>query len=124
MSIIGVVPGRRGDDAEADAGTVWRPGPLASRGVNADDGLAVLMIFAYFTAVVEDRSQHPTDDLASVLANALVDGQPMERLDQISYFIITATAGHDTISATISGGMKALLNIRSNWKNCASGLSC
>ena len=33
----------------------------------------------------------------------------MEQLDQISYFIITATAGHDTTSATISGGMKALL---------------
>ncbi len=33
----------------------------------------------------------------------------MEQMDQISYFIITATAGHDTTSATISGGMKALL---------------
>jgi cytochrome P450 len=59
--------------------------------------------------VVEDRKKNPTDDLASVLANALVDGEPMEHLDQISYFIITATAGHDTTSATISGGMKALL---------------
>ena len=36
-------------------------------------------------------------------------GEPMEQLDQISYFIITATAGHDTTSATISGGMKALM---------------
>ena len=70
----------------------------------------VLMdFFAYFTEVVEDRKKNPTDDLASVLANALVDGEPMEALDQISYFIITATAGHDTTSATISGGMKALL---------------
>jgi len=33
----------------------------------------------------------------------------MEALDQISYFIITATAGHDTTAATIGGGMKALL---------------
>jgi cytochrome P450 len=65
--------------------------------------------FNYFTKVVEDRKKNPTDDLASVLANAQVDGEPMESLDQISYFIITATAGHDTTSATISGGMKALL---------------
>ena len=65
--------------------------------------------FSYFTALVEDRKKKPSGDLASVLANALVDGEPMEQLDQISYFIITATAGHDTTSATISGGMKALL---------------
>ena len=33
-----------------------------------DDGIAVLMdFFNYFTAVVEDRKKHPTDDLASVL---------------------------------------------------------
>lgn len=84
--------------------------PTQSRGVNIDDGLAVLMdFFSYFTGVVEDRKENPTDDLASVLANALIDGEPMEQLDQISYFIITATAGHDTTSATISGGMKALL---------------
>lgn len=84
--------------------------PTQSRGVNIDDGLGVLMdFFAYFTAVVEDRKKNPTGDLASLLANALVDGEPMEQMDQISYFIITATAGHDTTSATISGGMKALL---------------
>ena len=58
---------------------------------------------------MEDRKQNPSDDLASVLANALVDGEPMSELDQISYFIITATAGHDTTSATIGGGMKALM---------------
>jgi len=84
--------------------------PTQSRGENVDDGLNVLMdFFAYFTAIVEDRKQNPGDDLASVLANALIDGEPMEQLDQISYFIIAATAGHDTTSATVGGGMKALL---------------
>jgi cytochrome P450 len=33
----------------------------------------------------------------------------METLDQMSYFIITASAGHDTTSAAIGGGMKALI---------------
>ena len=84
--------------------------PTQSRGLEVSDGLGVLMdFFTYFTGVVEDRKKNPTGDLASLLANALVDGEPMEALDQISYFIITATAGHDTTSATIGGGMKALL---------------
>ena len=68
--------------------------PSQSRGVEVSDGLGGLMdFFNYFSGVVEDRKKNPTDDLASLLANALVDGEPMETLDQISYFIITATAG-------------------------------
>jgi cytochrome P450 len=110
MSIIGVAPEEEAMMLKLTQELFGGQDPSQSRGGDVNDGLAVLMdFFAYFTAVVEDRKQNPTDDLASVLANALVDGQPMEQLDQISYFIITATAGHDTTSATISGGMKALL---------------
>jgi cytochrome P450 len=84
--------------------------PSLQRGEDAGAGLQVLHDFgAYFTEVIEDRKKNPTDDLASVLANAVVDGQPMDPLDQMSYFIITASAGHDTTSASISGGMKALI---------------
>lgn len=110
MSIIGVAPEEEAMMLKLTQELFGGQDPTQSRGDNVDDGLGVLMdFFAYFTAVVEDRKKNPTDDLASVLANALVDGEPMEQLDQISYFIITATAGHDTTSATISGGMKALI---------------
>jgi cytochrome P450 len=110
MAIIGVAPEEEGMMLKLTQELFGGQDPTQSRGTNVDSGLAVLMdFFNYFTAVVEDRKKNPTDDLASVLANATVDGEPMESLDQISYFIITATAGHDTTSATISGGMKALL---------------
>jgi cytochrome P450 len=110
MSIIGVAPEEEAMMLKLTQELFGGQDPTQSRGVIIDDGLAVLMdFFSYFTGVVEDRKENPTDDLASVLANALIDGEPMEQLDQISYFIITATAGHDTTSATISGGMKALL---------------
>jgi cytochrome P450 len=110
MSIIGVAPEEEGMMLKLTQELFGGSDPTQSRGDGVDDGLGVLMdFFTYFTAVVEDRKQNPTDDLASVLANALVDGEPMESMDQISYFIITATAGHDTTSATIGGGMKALM---------------
>lgn len=84
--------------------------PTQSRQEDSPENLSVLMdFFNYFTALVEDRVANPRDDIATLLATALVDGEPMEQLDQISYFIITATAGHDTTSATIGGGMKALI---------------
>ena len=110
MSIIGVDPEEEGMMLKLTQELFGGQDPQQSRGVEVTDGLGVLMdFFSYFKDVVEDRKQNPGDDLASVLANALVDGEPMSELDQISYFIITATAGHDTTSATIGGGMKALM---------------
>ena len=111
MAIIGVAPEEEPMMLKLTQELFGGQDPTQSRGGEIDDGLGVLMdFFAYFTALVEERKKNPTDDLASVLANALVEGEPMEEMDQISYFIITATAGHDTTSATISGGMKALLD--------------
>ena len=110
MSIIGVEPEEEGMMLKLTQELFGGQDPQQSRGDEVTDGLSVLMdFFSYFKGVVEDRKQNPSDDLASVLANALVDGEPMSELDQISYFIITATAGHDTTSATIGGGMKALM---------------
>jgi cytochrome P450 len=84
--------------------------PSLQRGEDPTAGLAVIQDFTdYFTEVIAERKRAPSDDLASVLANATVDGEPMETLDQMSYFIITASAGHDTPSAAIGGGMKALI---------------
>ena len=110
MSIIGVAPEEEPMMLRLTQELFGGQDPTQSRGMEVEDGLGVLMdFFNYFTGVVEDRKQNPTDDLASLLANAVVDGEPMAVLDQISYFIITATAGHDTTSATIGGGMKALV---------------
>ncbi|MFT6958877.1 MAG: cytochrome P450 [Halieaceae bacterium] len=84
--------------------------PELSRGTDFESGLSVITdFFDYFGKIIEDRKINPTDDLASVIANADVDGKPMDAFDQISYFIIAASAGHDTTSATISSGMKALI---------------
>lgn len=64
----------------------------------------------YFGALAEERRQHPTDDVASVIANALVDGAPLPPRDMAGYYIIVATAGHDTTSASTAGAMQALAN--------------
>lgn len=65
--------------------------------------------FAYFTQVIEDRRANPVDDIASVIANAQIDGKPIGLLEAISYYVLVATAGHDTTSSSTSGGMLALI---------------
>ncbi|MGY6637542.1 MAG: cytochrome P450 [Erythrobacter sp.] len=62
----------------------------------------------YFAALAEERRKNPTDDVASVIANALVDGKPLPPRDMAGYYIIVATAGHDTTSASTAGAMQAL----------------
>jgi cytochrome P450 len=70
----------------------------------------VLLDFvAYFTGLAADRRARPTDDLASVIANARLDGEPLADMDMLGHYLIIATAGHDTTSNTISGGLLALL---------------
>lgn len=63
----------------------------------------------YFGALAADRRAHPTDDLATVIANGQVGGCPMNQHAELWYFIIVATAGHDTTSYALSGGLEALL---------------
>ena len=64
---------------------------------------------AYFTGITEDRKVNPRDDLATVIANAEIDGAPIPELEAAGYYIIVATAGHDTTSSSTSGGLLALL---------------
>ena len=80
------------------------------RGGGVDDMLAVLLdFFNYFSALTASRREHPTEDLASAIANARINGEPMSDMDTLSYYVIVASAGHDTTSAGIAGGLLALL---------------
>lgn len=80
------------------------------RGVDGEEQMSALLeMFEYFAALSASRRERPTDDLASAIANATIDGEPLSDIDTISYYAIIAAAGHDTTSATISGGMLALL---------------
>jgi cytochrome P450 len=63
----------------------------------------------YFDALTEDRRANPTGDLASVLANGHIDGSPLGEAELLWYYIIIATAGHDTTSFAMSGGLEQLL---------------
>lgn len=65
--------------------------------------------FAYFTAITEDRKANPTDDFCSTVANAEIDGQPIGIMEQLGLYIIVATAGHDTTSHAMTGGLQALI---------------
>ena len=65
--------------------------------------------FEYFNALTEERRKNPTDDVASVIANAKINNEPLGHFEAMSYYVIIATAGHDTTSSSAAGGVLALI---------------
>ena len=67
---------------------------------------SVLMDFyQYFAKITADRRANPKDDLASVIANSKINGEPISEFEALSYYVIVATAGHDTTSSSTAGAM-------------------
>jgi cytochrome P450 len=80
------------------------------RGTSKEEQMSVLLeMFQYFNELTASRRASPTEDLASAIANAQINGEPLSDIDTVSYYLIIATAGHDTTSAVISGGLQSLV---------------
>jgi cytochrome P450 len=62
----------------------------------------------YFRKLTEARRMQPRDDVATVIANAQIDGRPISDWEAMGYYIIIAAAGHDTTSSSTCGAMWAL----------------
>ncbi len=85
--------------------------PEFQRSADRDEDMEQLRreFFAYFKKTADERRANPQEDLASLLAHAEVDGQPIPELELLSYYLIVLTAGHETTRNAISGGMLALI---------------
>ena len=70
---------------------------------------AMLEMFTYFKKMIDELRVTPNDTLASIIANARVNGELLADRDVFGYFNIVATAGHDTTSYAITGGLLALM---------------
>ncbi len=84
--------------------------PNRRRSPDPDEQRQVFVdLLTYFTRLTATRRAVPTDDLASVIANARIGGELLGDLDAASYYVIIATAGHDTTTSAIAGGLAALI---------------
>ncbi|MDV7089271.1 cytochrome P450 [Rhodococcus opacus] len=65
--------------------------------------------YAYFGRLLQDRRANPRDDLATIISVARDEsGEYYPNEVAYGYFIAIATAGHDTTSSTLAGGMLEL----------------
>ncbi|MFZ2469915.1 MAG: cytochrome P450 [Parvibaculum sedimenti] len=93
-------------DHKGDDDTVVFSG---ERGQSVDLAATAQALFDYFGAITADRRKNPKDDVASVIANGMIDGQLIGDREAMSYYVIVATAGHDTTSSVTSGGLLQLI---------------
>jgi cytochrome P450 len=84
-------------------------GSLTAERRNIDLAQTAQELFGYFGAITEDRRKNPRDDLSTIIANGQIDGGPLDPFQAMSYYVIVATAGHDTTSSTVAGGLLQLI---------------
>lgn len=82
--------------------------------VTAEEALQGLLktnadLEAYFAEVTKKFRANPDDAaINSLIANATIDGEYLNHRQIMGYYIIAATAGHDTTSNTTAGALWAL----------------
>ncbi|WP_327754562.1 cytochrome P450 (plasmid) [Sphingobium sp. SJ10-10] len=69
---------------------------------------AAIALKDFFDALTESRRANPTGDVASIIANSTINGEPISHWDAASYYITILTAGHDTTSSSTAGAVWAL----------------
>ncbi len=65
-------------------------------------------LFAYFSALTEERRRHPQDDLISALVAARPGGAPLELDELLPYYLLLMFAGNDTTRNLVSWATLAL----------------
>jgi cytochrome P450 len=73
-------------------------------------------LLSYFSALAEERRREPRNDLATLLANARLEGEQLPLLQLLAYFGLIAVAGHETTRNAISGGLAALMAQPEAWR--------
>jgi cytochrome P450 len=74
----------------------------------ADLQAIIADFFMYFKGITDARKAEPRGDLATVIANGQIDGAPISDFEAMSYYVIVATAGHDTTSSSTAGAIWGL----------------
>lgn len=83
---------------------------------------AVMSFERYFAPLLERAHRSARDDLIGLIANAVIDGRPIDRFEAVSYLMVIITAGHHTVGSAISGAIWALCENPDEFRKVKSDL--
>jgi cytochrome P450 len=65
--------------------------------------------YGYFNALSQKRREEPRDDLLSLIANTKFGTEYIGEAEANGYYVAIATAGHDTTSSSVAGGVFGMI---------------
>ena len=65
---------------------------------------------AFFERITAEKRADPKEDVATMIAQGLAGERDLTPEERLGYYVIIATAGHDTTAASIVGGIKAIID--------------
>lgn len=83
---------------------------------------AVGAMFEYGQSVIKDKRAKPSDDLASQLLSAELDGRKLSDEEFLLFFMLLVDAGGDTTRNLVGTGLYELLNAPEQWAALAQNL--
>jgi len=75
---------------------------------NIDHGAVQMELFTYASELASEKLRNPDGSLMSALANAQLDGKPVDPMIINSFFVTMAVAGHETTRSTASHFIKLM----------------
>jgi cytochrome P450 len=77
---------------------------------------ARMELFQYFDAMSRDRRAKPREDIVSVVANGQVEGNPLNPVELLSYYLLLVVAGNETTRNAMTGGLLTFLEHPGEWR--------
>ena len=78
-------------------------------GITLDESMnAAAELFAYASDLGEQRLRAPAADIVTKLLSAEIDGEKLEHMEFVYFFLLLAVAGNETTRNLLSGGLLAL----------------
>jgi cholest-4-en-3-one 26-monooxygenase len=71
---------------------------------------AQMELFAYASALAQDRAAQPRDDAITAIVNAEIDGDRLSEMEVNLFFLLLAVAGNETTRNLTAHGMQALFD--------------
>ncbi|MEO8692381.1 MAG: cytochrome P450 [Acidimicrobiales bacterium] len=96
---------------------MWSDAMIAAADpASLDQNLAkIIELQEFFAGEVADRRARPRDDMISHLANARIEGRPLEDWEAVSFCVLILLAGNETTRNLLGCGLNVLADRRELW---------
>ena len=78
---------------------------------------AIMEMGMYFMNLVQERTQHPQDDLISGLVQAQIDGEKLEMIEVLGFCILLLVAGNETTTNLIANTVLSFTENPDAWQD-------